>query len=151
MVTAFGPVLKTVICPLPLIQYCHSSAFGCQCISRNPPGRTVTSAAAIVVDTVKLLLSATRTSPPLDSFVGADDPSRKINGWGGALPDLLTATRSDARSPGNVPWKIHRFCRGILAKVWAGTPKFSARISGGVWANQSVTKSVLNSLAFPSS
>src|ERR1700730_9580904 len=100
---------------------------------------------------MKLLLSATRTSPPLYSFVGADDPSRKINGWGGALPDLLTAFRSDAKSPGNVPWKIQRSCSGILAKVWAPPPKFSARSSGGVWANQSVTRSVLNSLALPSS
>jgi hypothetical protein len=40
---------------------------------------------------MKLLLSAIRTSPPLDCFVGADDPSRKINGWGGTFPPLLTA------------------------------------------------------------
>ena len=78
-------------------------------------------------------------------------PSRKINGWGGALPFLLTAARSDARSPGKVPWKIQRFCSGILANVSAGTPKFLASTSGGVWANQSVTSSVLNSLASPSS
>src|SRR3982074_3604567 len=70
MVTAFGPVLKTVICPLPLIQYCHSSALGCQCISRRPPGRTVTSAAATVVETVKLRLSAIRTEPPFVSRAG---------------------------------------------------------------------------------
>src|SRR5258708_18645889 len=151
MVTAFGPVLKTVICPLPLIQYCHSSAFGCQCISRTPPGRTVTSAAATVVETEKLLLSATRTSPPLDSFVGADVPSRKIKGWGGTPPVFPIAARSAARSPGSLPWKIQRSCSGIFAKVSAGTPKFLASSSGGVWANQSVTKSVLNSLAAPSS
>src|SRR6266851_7634659 len=151
IVTACGPLLNTVMRPLPLIQYCHSSAFGCQCISRTPPGRTVTSAAAIRVETVKLLLSAIRTSPPLDSFVGADDPSRKIKGWGGAFSPLLTAARSDAKSPGRVPWKIQRFCSGILANVCAGTPKFLARTSGGVWANQSDTSSVLNSLAWPSS
>src|SRR6267154_5359187 len=151
IVTAFGPVLKIVMLPLPLIQYCHSSAFGCQCISRIPPGRTVTSAAAILVETAKLLLSAIRTSPALDCFIGADDPSRKINGCGGTFSPLLTAARSDAKSPGKVPWKIQRFCSGILANVCAGTPKFLASTSGGVWANQSVTSSVLNSLAWPSS
>src|SRR3981189_2688010 len=115
------------------------------------PGRTVTSAAAILVEAMKLLLSATRTSPALDCLTGADDPSLKIKGWGGTSAFLLTAVRSDARSPGSVPWKIQRFCSGILAKVWAGTPKFLASTSGGVWANQSVTSSVLNSLASPSS
>src|ERR1700730_4333753 len=151
MVIACGPVLNTVMRPLPLIQYCHSSAFGCQCISRTPPGRTVTSAAAIRVETMKLLLSATRISPLLDSFTGADAPSRKIKGWGGADAFLLTAARSDARSPGSFPWKIQRSCSGILANVSAGTPKFLASTSGGVWANQSVTNSVLNSLASPAS
>src|SRR2546430_6679092 len=105
MVTAFGPVLKTVIWPLPLIQYGHSSALGCQCVSRKPPGRTVTSAAATVVETVKLRLSAIRTEPPFVSRAGAADPSEKVNGCGGAhLP--LTAARSAARSPGSLPWKI---------------------------------------------
>src|SRR5258705_5598557 len=151
MVIALGPVLKTVIRALPLGEFSHSNAFGGQCISRTPSGRTVTSAAAIRVETVKLLLSAIRTSPPLDSLIGADDPSRKINGCGGPFSPLLTAARSDAKSPGRVPWKIQRFCSGILANVWAGTPKFLASTSGGVWANQSVTSSVLNSLAWPSS
>src|ERR1700688_2987292 len=151
MVTAFGPVLKTVICPLPLIQYCHSSAFGCQCISRTPPGRTVTSAAATVVETLKLMLSATRILPPLDSLTGREDPSEKTNGWGGAVAFLLMAARSAARSPGTVPWKIQRLCSGIFANVSAGTPKFLASTSGGVCANQSDTSNVLNSLAWPSS
>src|ERR1700730_9956168 len=74
-----------------------------------------------------------------------------MNGWGGALAFLAAAARSAARSPGSVPWKIQRFCRGILAKVSAGTPKFLASTPGGVCANQSVTSSVLNSLASPSS
>src|SRR6201999_3126666 len=84
IVTAFGPVLKIVICPLPLIQYCHSSALGCQCISRMPPGWMVSNAAAIVVDTVKLRLSAMCTVPPLVSRAGAPDPSENVNGCGGA-------------------------------------------------------------------
>src|SRR5258707_6879988 len=117
IVIAFGPVLNTVMRPLPLMYYCHSSAFGCQCISRTPPGRTVISAAAIVVETLKLLLSATRTSPPLDCLVAADDASLKIKGCGGVCAFLLAAARSEARSPGKVPWKIQRFCSGILANV----------------------------------
>src|SRR5208283_858402 len=69
IVTALGPESKTVMRPLPLIQYCHSSALGCQCISRSPPGCRVTRAAAIVLETMKLLLSAIRASPP---FTGAE-------------------------------------------------------------------------------
>ena len=46
--TALGPVSKTVIWPVPFIQYCHSSAFGCQCVSRIAPGRSVMRAAAMV-------------------------------------------------------------------------------------------------------
>src|SRR5947209_2174340 len=102
IVTAFGPVLKTVMVPLPLIQYCHSSAFGCQCISRKPPGRIVSNAAAIVVETVKFLLSATCTVPPRVSRVGAIDPSEKVNGCGG-VPLPLTDARSAATPPDNLP------------------------------------------------
>ena len=65
----------------------------------------VSKAAAIVVDTVKFVLSATCTMPPFVSRVGAIDPSEKVNGCGGA-PFPLTAARSAARSPGNSPWKI---------------------------------------------
>ena len=39
----------------------------------------------------------------------------------------------------------------VFEKASAGTPKLAARISGGVWATQSVRSSVLNSLALPSS
>src|SRR5271169_7247713 len=90
IVTAFGPVLKTLIVPLPLIQYCHSSALGCQCISRMPPGRMVSNAAATVVETVKFLLSAMCTVPPFVSRAGDPDASEKVNGCGGA-PLPLTA------------------------------------------------------------
>src|SRR6202048_3039466 len=112
MVTAFGPVLKTVICPLPLIQYCHSSALGCQCISRRPPGRTVTSAAAIVVETVKLRLSAIRTEPPLVSRAGAPDPSEKVNGCGGA-PLPPTAPRAAASTPGEMSRGMEKAGGGV--------------------------------------
>src|SRR5713101_7570933 len=103
IVTAFGPVLKTVICPLPLIQYCHSSAFGCQCISRNAPGRTVTSAAATVVETLKLLLSAICTLPLLVSLTGADDPRENVNGYGGAPAFPVIAFLTADSSPGTLP------------------------------------------------
>src|SRR5260370_40605660 len=83
MVMAFGPVLNTVMRPLPLIQYCHSSALGCQCISRMPPGCTVTRAAAIVFETLKVLLSTTRTSPPLVWRGGFIEPMEKGDGYGG--------------------------------------------------------------------
>jgi hypothetical protein len=64
LVTALGPVLNTVICADPLTQYCHSSAFGGQCISRMPPGWTVTSPAATMIEALKLWLSAIWATPP---------------------------------------------------------------------------------------
>src|SRR5258708_34227519 len=114
-----------------------------------PPGRTVTSVAAILVETMKLLLSAIRTSPASDCLVGVDDPSRKIKGWGGTPPVLLTAAWSDARSPGSVPWKIQRFCSGIPANALAGPPQFLTRTSGGEWPDQYLTKRLLHSSASP--
>ena len=47
--------------------------------------------------------------------------------------------------------KDPKACSGIDLKVSAGMPKLSARTSGGVCASQSVTSSVLNSDASPSS
>ena len=57
--------------PLPLIQYCHSLALGCQCISRIAPGLIVTMAAAIPVDTGKLVESTIRAVPPGAVGVGS--------------------------------------------------------------------------------
>src|SRR5260370_22816520 len=59
----------------------------------------VSNAAAIVVETVKLRLSAIRTVPPFVSRAGAIDPSEKVNGCGGA-PLLLTTARSAPPTPG---------------------------------------------------
>src|SRR5271169_39771 len=81
-VTALGPALNTVIVRCPSIQYCHSSALGCQCISRKPPGCTVTSAAAMVTDALKLRLSAMRTSPPAVLRLGGMLLNAKVDGLG---------------------------------------------------------------------
>src|ERR1700722_6464936 len=80
---ACGPVLKTVGRPVPLRMYSHSSALGCQCISRMPPGLIVTCDAAMVLDTKKLLLSAIRTDPLFVSRFGCISPSLNTNGLGG--------------------------------------------------------------------
>ena len=48
----------------PRMKKDHSSALGCQCISRMPWGSTVTCAAATVLLMGKLLVSVIRTSPP---------------------------------------------------------------------------------------
>jgi hypothetical protein len=98
----------------------------------------VTSAAAIVLETLELRLSAIRTSPPRDSFTGRDDPSGKIKEMRRGASGLLTATRSAGKSPGTVPWKIQRSCSGILANTSAGTPKFLASTSGGVCMSKPV-------------
>src|SRR5258707_532619 len=65
-----------------------------------PPGRTVTNAAAMVVDTVKFVLSAIRSSPAADCLAGTDDPSEKMNGCGGLVPvQLPDAARGQAHVP----------------------------------------------------
>src|SRR5260370_8801215 len=114
MVTAFGPVLNTVMRPLPLIQYCHSSALGCQCISRMPPGCTVTRAAAVVFETLKLLLSAIRTSPPLVWRVGFIEARGKVNGYGGDPPAARTPARTTPPVAGPPPTKISRYLTRLL-------------------------------------
>src|SRR5260370_30601318 len=48
---------------------CHSSAFGCQCSSRNPPGFSFTIAVAIGV-TGKFFESMIFTSPPAVTLLG---------------------------------------------------------------------------------
>src|SRR3954449_9328357 len=60
--------------PLPLIQYCHSAALGCQCISRMAPGLMVTMAAAMLLETGKFVESTTRASPPGELSVGCIAP-----------------------------------------------------------------------------
>src|ERR1700756_4230616 len=115
------------------------------------PGLTVTTAAAMVVETLKLVLSATWIVPVSEALKGREDSSGKMKGCGGTGASFWMAARSAARSPGTVPWKIQRLFRGILAKLCAGTPKFLASTSGGVCANQSDTSKVLNSSAWPSS
>src|SRR6185312_666010 len=94
---AAGPVLKTVARPERI--YNHSSALGCQCISRRPPGLTVTCVAAIVFDTRKLVLSAIRTVPLLVSRFGAISPSLNTNGFGG-FPATAAICPSTAASGG---------------------------------------------------
>src|SRR5216684_1668945 len=91
IVTAFGPVLKIVIVPLPLIQYCHSSALGCQCISRTPPGFIVSSAEATVVETLKLVLSARRMVPERVFLMGLVRLSGQVKTSGGAPPEATAA------------------------------------------------------------
>jgi len=113
-------------------------------------GCRVTRAAAIVLETMKLLLSAIRTRRPLSAGwrTGAEgegegmwkeDPlffhGRLVCGEGArefALEDVKLVERD-------------------LREYLGRHPKFSASMSGGVCANQSVTKSVLYSVALPSS
>src|SRR5258705_11870809 len=105
IVTALGPVLKTPIRPFPLIQYCHSSAFGCQCISRRAPGRNVTNAAATVLETVNVLLSAICRSPLLFWRAKGAEPSEKVNGCGGGPVGPGTDAWAAAIKTGRLPFK----------------------------------------------
>src|SRR5215472_17514346 len=103
-VIAAGPVLKTVTRAAPLIKYAHSSAFGCQCISRRPPGFTVTRVAAIVFETRKLLLSAVCTVPLFVSRFGGLSERRNTKGFGG-LP-ATAAICASTISSGGTGWLL---------------------------------------------
>jgi hypothetical protein len=60
------------------------------------------------LETVKMLLSATLSSPPFVCLTGSVDPREKVNGDGGKPRGSLTAFSSPDRSPGSLPWKIQR-------------------------------------------
>src|ERR1700744_4992864 len=85
-VTTFGPALNTPMRPSPLIQYCHSSAFGCQCISRMAPGWSVTRAAEGVVEALNVVLSTTWIVPLRLLLTGEEAPILKVDGNGGVPP-----------------------------------------------------------------
>src|SRR5580704_664839 len=114
-----------------------------------PPGLTVTSAAATVVDALKFLLSAICTMPPAVCLTGGWLAKGKTNGLVGAPSGEAMARSAEESEPGSPPWKIQRLLTGMFLNDSAGTPKFAARTSGGVCAIQSVTRSVLNSDALP--
>src|SRR5258708_38761476 len=95
-----------------------------------PPGCTVTRAAAIVFETLKLLLSTTRTSPPLVWRVGFNEPLEKVNGYGGEPCGPDTAAASAPRLAGNLAWKKERSRRGTFEKGSAGSPKILSKAMG---------------------
>jgi hypothetical protein len=47
-----------------------------------------------------------------------------------------------AKPAGSLPWKIQKSWRGIFENVPTGTPKFSARISGGVWTTPGASRTI---------
>jgi hypothetical protein len=97
----------------------------------------------MVVETLKLVLSATCIVPLLFCLFGASSTTDGTRtGW--------VARRHREGSFGG-RCKIQRCCSGMLANADSGTPKFFASTSGGVCANQSVSSSVLLSEAAPSS
>src|SRR6266478_7048810 len=100
VVTDFGPAANTPTCAVPLMKYTHSSALGCQCSSREAPGRRVTSAEAMVFETWKLLLSAICTVPAAVSRAKGWPFREKVNGFFGAPLELSTAAWSAASCPG---------------------------------------------------
>ena len=67
-----------------------------------PPGLMVSGAAAIVFETLKDLLSATCRVPLPVLRRGAETANKKVNGFGGRLPEL-TASWSLESYPGSFP------------------------------------------------
>src|ERR1700722_9951411 len=108
--------------PSPLIQYCHSSAFGCQCISRMAPGFSVIRAAAVVVEILNVLLSTTWIEPLRLLLTGFEAPILKVNGNGGSPPAVTACWSSDSR-PGSLPRKNPRSLSGVDLDGLSGTPK----------------------------
>src|SRR3954471_6389303 len=148
MVRALLPVATTVILALPVTKYCHSSALGCQCNSRSPPGRTVTK--AIVVEVIlKLLESTMRTSPPLVDLVGCISIVRKAKSVADDPSAPADALRSAASEPGSWVWKMKSSWRGKFLNAALSTPKFLARTDGGRWAIESLSSTVSASEKLP--
>src|SRR5712692_777840 len=144
-------VVKTVMRPLPLMYYCHSEAFGCQCSSRKPPGLTVTKAAAIFFAARKLRESTTRTSPPRVCFVGAIASILKVYWYGDSARRPPTAALSCDRDAGKSAGNMYRLLFGKFLRALAGSPKFFDNTDGGVRLTQSERRKVLSSENAPSS
>ena len=70
---------------------------------RIAPGRTVWTTVAMVVETLKMLLSASCSVPLFVTFRLGDVASEKVNGWGGAPEIPVIAFRTAGRSPGTLP------------------------------------------------
>ena len=60
---------------VPLMTYCHSSRFTCQCSWRMPPGSSLTRAPAMSTEMGNPVTSATMTHPPPDSACAPGDGS----------------------------------------------------------------------------
>ena len=105
MVRAFPSAVTIVIRPFPLIQYCHSLTFGCQCSSRIAPGFSLTCAAATFSDTGKFPESTTRTSPPELVVVGAICDILKVY-WFSVSRWLPKKRLSSSSGPGSSAGKI---------------------------------------------
>src|SRR5258708_32649077 len=99
---------------------------GCQGGSRRPPASTSTRAAAIVVETGKILESVIRTVP-LFVLIGCCAIIRWLKLCGTAVAPAIL---SEARGPGSGAGKMYR---SLGAGVWpnklAGTPKILPRTS----------------------
>src|SRR5229473_5437851 len=150
-VWARGPASNTVMRPSPLIQYCHSSALGCQCSSRIPPGWTVTIAIATLVETLNVLESTMRTSPPFVRLVGGISIVRKAKSRGDFPSAPAAAFWSASSGPGTAVWKMNSSCLGRFFKEASATPKFFDRTAGGRCAIESLSNTVSDSEKSPSS
>src|SRR5260370_18871928 len=144
-------VVKTVMRPLPLMNYCHAEAFGCQCSSRKPPGLTVTKAEAIFFDARKLRESTMRTSPALVCFVGAIASILKVYWYGDSARRPPTAALSCARDAGKSAGKMYRLLFGKFLRALAGSPKFFDNTDSGVRLTPTGRTNVFSSQNAPSS
>src|SRR4029079_12653499 len=129
MVGAVAPVVTTVIRPLPLIQYCHSAALGCQCISRMAPGLMVTMAAAMLLEIGKFVESTTRASPPGKLTVGCMAAILNVYRFlvSRCSPRKRLSSASDA---GSVASKMYSCFFGSLSIDSRDQPVFFFPISG---------------------
>lgn len=109
----------------------------------------MTSAAAMVLDTPKVVESKTLTEPPA-SFVVFDCDHAKLNGVE-TVPLGLLGWSCAIEGVGEGPGKMYSCVAGILAKSEMAAWKFFARTSLGTWATQSVRRNVSSSLKSPES
>jgi hypothetical protein len=91
--------------PLPSMKYIHSSLFGCQCISRTPPGvrRMFTPASVVAIGNSRAVTS--RAQPPSSSRLWASEKENFKLGtspesvFGGASMSGFCRSRAKFRGP----------------------------------------------------
>src|SRR5262249_34182472 len=123
--------------------YCHSSAFGCQCNSRNAPGAKSRITPVTVVEIGNRVESTRHSRPPLNTAYGATASIRNLCVSGGETRGPCKL--SGISSGGIVPRAKYTSSLGNSLNDDSGRLKFFASSAFGACPIQSVILNVPNS------